>query len=124
MLKKFLSISLISFVLISCGGGSTNEPVIIEVTLESSSETIQYNETYTLTWTSNASQCYASGGWIGEKPTSGSETFSAKARGPIGYALECRKNNSFGQAQITVTLEKDFKDSYDFKDDEITEFSH
>ena len=121
MLKKFLSISLISFVLISCGGGSTNEPVIIGVTLESSSETIRYNETYTLTWTSNASQCYASGGWIGEKPTSGSETFTAKARGPIGYALECRKNNSFGQAQITVTLEKGFKDAYDFKDDEITE---
>ena len=121
MLRKYFSIFLLTLVVAGCGGGSSVTPVEIEVTLNSSAETIQYNDTYTLSWASNASQCYASGGWTGEKPTTGTETFTAKTRGPIGYGIECRKNNVFTQAQAVVTLEKDFINSFDFKDEDIVE---
>lgn len=121
MPRKYFSIFLLTLVVTSCGGGSGVTPEEIEVTLNSSAETVQYNDTYTLTWSSNASQCYASGGWSGEKPISGSETFTSKTNGPIGYGLECRKNNVFVQAQTVITLEKDFNNSFDFSDDDITE---
>ena len=118
MLRKYFSFFILTSIIVGCGGGSSVTPVEIEVTLDSSAETVQYNDTYTLSWASNASQCYASGGWSGEKPTTGTETFTAKTKGPIGYGIECRKNNVFTQAQVVVTLEKEFIDSFDFKDEE------
>ncbi len=121
MLRKYFSFFILTSIIVGCGGGSSVTPVEIEVTLDSSAETVQYNDTYTLSWASNASQCYASGGWSGEKPTTGTETFTAKTKGPIGYGIECRKNNVFTQAQVVVTLEKEFIDSFDFKDEEVQE---
>ena len=121
MLRKYFSISLLGLLLVSCGGGSGTTPITVEVTIASSAETVQYNESYTISWTSTGSQCYASGGWSGEKSISGSETFIAKRNGPIGYGIECRKNNIFAQAQAVVELEKDFVDSFDFKDEDIVE---
>lgn len=121
MLRKYFSFFILTSIIVGCGGGSSVTPVEIEVTLDSSAETIQYNDTYTLSWASNASQCYASGGWSGEKPITGTETFTAKTKGPIGYGIECRKNNVFTQAQVVVTLEKEFIDSFDFKDEEVQE---
>ena len=35
--------------------------------------------------------------------------------------MECRKNNIFAQAQAVVTLEKDFVNSFDFKDEDVLE---
>ena len=121
MLRKYYSFFILTSIIVGCGGGSSVTPVEIEVTLDSSAETVQYNDTYTLSWASNASQCYASGGWSGEKPITGTETFTAKTKGPIGYGIECRKNNVFTQAQVVVTLEKEFIDSFDFKDEEVQE---
>jgi len=121
MLRKYFSFFILTSIIVGCGGGSSVTPVEIEVTLDSSAETVQYNDTYTLSWASNASQCYASGGWRGEKPITGTETFTAKTKGPIGYGIECRKNNVFTQAQVVVTLEKEFIDSFDFKDEEVQE---
>ena len=121
MLRKYFSFYILTSIIVGCGGGSSVTPVEIEVTLDSSAETVQYNDTYTLSWASNASQCYASGGWSGEKPITGTETFTAKTKGPIGYGIECRKNNVFTQAQVVVTLEKEFIDSFDFKDEEVQE---
>ena len=121
MLRKYFSFFILTSIIVGCGGGSSVTPIEIEVTLDSSAETVQYNDTYTLSWASNASQCYASGGWSGEKPTTGTETFTAKTKGPIGYGIECRKNNVFTQAQVVVTLEKEFIDSFDFKDEEVQE---
>jgi hypothetical protein len=72
--------------------------------MESSAEVVQYNETYTISWTSTGSQCYASGSWSGERPVSGSETFSAKTNGQVGYGMECRKNNIFAPLKHKVTL--------------------
>ena len=121
MLRKYFSFFILTSIIVGCGGGSSVTPVEIEVTLDSSAETVQYNDTYTLSWASNASQCYASGGWSGEKPITGTETFTAKTKGPIGYGIECRKNNVFTQAQVVATLEKEFIDSFDFKDEEVQE---
>ena len=121
MLRKYFSFFILTSIIVGCGGGSSVTPVEIEVTLDSSAETVQYNDTYTLSWASNASQCYASGGWSGEKPITGTETFTAKTKGPVGYGIECRKNNVFTQAQVVVTLEKEFIDSFDFKDEEVQE---
>lgn len=121
MLRKYFSFFILTSIIVGCGGGSSVTPVEIEVTLDSSAETAQYNDTYTLSWASNASQCYASGGWSGERTTTGTETFTAKTKGPIGYGIECRKNNIFTQAQVVVTLEKEFIDSFDFKDEEVEE---
>ena len=121
MLRKYFSFFILTSIIVGCGGGSSVTPVEIEVTLDSSAETVQYNDTYTLSWASNASQCYASGGWSGEKPITGTESFTAKTKGPIGYGIECRKNNVFTQAQVVVTLEKEFIDSFDFKDEEVQE---
>lgn len=121
MLRKYFSFFILTSIIVGCGGGSSVTPIEIEVTLDSSAETVQYNDTYTLSWASNASQCYASGGWSGEKPITGTETFTAKTKGPIGYGIECRKNNVFTQAQVVVTLEKEFIDSFDFKDEEVQE---
>lgn len=121
MLRKYFSFFILTSIIVGCGGGSSVTPVEIEVTLDSSAETVQYNDTYTLSWASNASQCYASGGWSGEKPITGTETFTAKTKGPIGYGIECRKNNVFTQAQVVVTSEKEFIDSFDFKDEEVEE---
>ena len=78
MIRKYFSILFLSFIIVGCGGGSTTTPITVELTMESSAEIIQYNDTYTISWTSNASQCYASGAWTGEKPVTGSETFTAK----------------------------------------------
>ena len=121
MIRKYFSILFLSFIIVGCGGGSTTTPITVELTMESSAEIIQYNDTYTISWTSNASQCYASGAWTGEKPVTGSETFTAKNNGQAGYGMECRKNNIFAQAQAVVTLEKDFVNSFDFKDEDVLE---
>jgi hypothetical protein len=121
MIRKYLLIFSLSFIIVGCGGGSETNPITVEVTMESSAEVVQYNETYTISWTSTGSQCYASGSWSGERPVSGSETFTAKTNGQVGYGMECRKNNIFAQAQAVVTLEKDFINSFDFKDEDVTE---
>ena len=111
---KYFSIPILTLILFGCSGGSGTTPITVEVTMEASSETAQYNETYTISWTSDASQCYASGAWSGERPPSGSEEFTAKTNGPVGYGIECRKNNVFAQAQAVVTLEKNFINGFDF----------
>jgi hypothetical protein len=121
MIRKYLLIFSLSFIIVGCGSGSETNPITVEVTMESSAEVVQYNETYTISWTSTGSQCYASGSWSGERPVSGSETFTAKTNGQVGYGMECRKNNIFAQAQAVVTLEKDFINSFDFKDEDVIE---
>ena len=62
----FLSIFLL---LVGCSGGDDDLINAVEVTISSSNEEPNYNETYTISWESNASQCYAqsiTGSWLGE----------------------------------------------------------
>ena len=61
MIRKYLLIFSLSFIIVGCGSGSETNPITVEVTMESSAEVVQYNETYTISWTSTGSQCYASG---------------------------------------------------------------
>ena len=52
----FLSIFVL---LVGCSGGDDDSINAVEVTISSSNEEPNYNETYTISWESNASQCYA-----------------------------------------------------------------
>ena len=69
----------------ACGGGSSSSsgqatPDTVDdpppaITFSSSATSIDLGETATLTWSAdNASSCTASGGWVGNKATSGSES--------------------------------------------------
>ena len=87
--------------------------------LEASSETVDYGDTFTLTWSSNASQCYATsstGSWLGELPPSGSQDFIAKREGTSNYGVQCRKSINFVNASTDVVVSKDFIDYFDFED--------
>ena len=78
---KKLLLSLLVLFLFSCSDGPEElEPLVVE--LNASTETPNYNESFELSWSSNASQCYASGGyWSGERPTTGSEEITLKRGG-------------------------------------------
>ena len=101
------------FIIAAC---SDKEEPLEELTVEltASSETVNYGETFTLTWSSNASQCYAQGRWSGEKPTSGSEEIENKRGGDSPYVLECRRNNEFKNQAVTVTIIKTVADYFIF----------
>jgi hypothetical protein len=77
------------------------------VELNASTETPNYNESFELSWSSNASQCYASGGyWSGERPTTGSEEITLKRGGQFIYILECRRNNEFKNQAVEISVNK------------------
>ena len=72
-------ITLTAFALFILGACSVDQEELEElfVELETSAESVDYGESFTLTWSSNASQCYASGSfWFGERPISGTEDFT------------------------------------------------
>jgi len=81
----------------SSGGGSDGSKVP-QLRLNVSSQSVNEGESVTLSWTaSGASQCQASGGWSGQRDTSGSQvvgpltgetTFSLSCTGSGGTALD------------------------------------
>ena len=101
---KKLLLSLIVLFLFSCSDGPEElEPLVVE--LNASTETPNYNESFELSWSSNASQCYASGGyWSGERPTTGSEEITLKRGGQFIYILECRRNNEFKNQAVEISV--------------------
>ena len=110
----FLSIFLL---LVGCSGGDDESINAVEVTISSSNEEPNYNETYTISWESNASQCYAqsiTGSWLGELEPSGSQDFIAKREGLANYGLQCRTSINFASASTDVEVQKDFIDYFDF----------
>ena len=75
--------------------------------LNASSEDIDYGTTVTLSWSSNASQCYTSGAyWSGERPTTGTEDFDIKRGGPAVFIMECRRNNEFINQAVEINVNK------------------
>ena len=105
--------------LISCSGGDDDNTEVLQATIISSNETPQYDETYTISWESNASQCYATSltsEWLGELPTTGSQDFIAKREGYANYGVQCRKSINFVNASVNVEVEKDFIDYFDYED--------
>ena len=78
---KYFAAFPIALLLMSCSGSDDDGVSTLEATVTSSNDTPLYNETYTITWESNASQCYANsttGSWLGELAPSGSQDFIAK----------------------------------------------
>ncbi|MGH8130881.1 MAG: hypothetical protein ACRES3_08520 [Steroidobacteraceae bacterium] len=69
------------------GGGGGLGPATISLSV--SPETITLGESATLTWSSNAPNCTASGAWSGSKEGNGSVTVTPTETGTLTYSLVC-----------------------------------
>tara|TARA_B100000963_G_scaffold99399_1_gene85930 strand:+ start:870 stop:2561 length:1692 start_codon:yes stop_codon:yes gene_type:complete len=99
-----------------CSGDDESAPELL-VTISASNEEPEYNETFTISWESNASQCYAqstTGSWLGDVGTSGSRDFLAKREGLANFGIQCRTSINFAGATVEVDVQKDFIDYFDF----------
>ena len=116
---KYLTLFSITLLLIGCSGSDGESVSTLEATVTSSNDAPLYDETYTISWESNASQCYATsttGSWIGELEPSGSQDFIAKREGTANYGVQCRKSINFVNASTDVVVNKDFINYFDFDD--------
>ena len=116
---KYLTLFSITLLLIGCSGSDDESVSTLEATVTSSNDAPLYDETYTISWESNASQCYATsttGSWLGELAPSGSQDFVAKRGGTANYGVQCRKSINFVNASTDVVVSKDFIDYFDFDD--------
>ena len=113
---KYLLIFPILLILMGCSGDDESAPELV-VTISASNEEPEYNETFTISWESNASQCYAqstTGSWLGDVGTSGSRDFLAKREGLANFGIQCRTSINFAGATVEVDVQKDFIDYFDF----------
>ena len=116
---KYFSLFSFTLLLISCSGSDSDNLPTIEATVTSSNDNPAYDEVYTISWQSNASQCYATsvtGSWLGELEPSGSQDFVAKREGIANYGVQCRTSINFVNASTDVTVSKEFKDYFDYLD--------
>ena len=100
-ISPFALACLAGALLTSCGGsygggGGNNPPATLNITV--SPTTITLGESATLSWSSNASMCTASGAWSGSKPGDGSETVTPAATGSFTYSMRCR-GGGYGESQ-------------------------
>ena len=117
-LNNFITLSVI-LALVGCSGSDSDSLLTIEATVTSSNDNPAYDEVYTISWQSNASQCYATsvtGSWLGELEPSGSQDFIAKREGIANYGVQCRTSINFVNASTDVTVSKEFKDYFDYID--------
>ena len=117
-LNNFITLSVI-LALVGCSGSDSESLSTIEATVTSSNDNPAYDEVYTISWQSNASQCYATsvtGSWLGELEPSGSQDFVAKREGIANYGVQCRTSINFVNASTDVTVSKEFKDYFDYVD--------
>ena len=107
---------LILFTLLVLAACSDKEEPLEELFLEldASSENVDYGDSFTLTWNSNASQCYAAGRWSGEKPVQGTEEITIKRGGISSFVLDCRRNNEFINQAVAITIVKSTADYFIF----------
>jgi hypothetical protein len=116
---KYLTLFSFTLLLIGCSGSDGESVSTLEASVTSSNDAPLYDETYTISWESNASQCYATsttGSWIGELEPSGSQDFIAKREGTANYGVQCRKSINFVNASTDVVVNKDFINYFDFDD--------
>lgn len=94
-------------------GGSTTQSITVTVaatsaptiSLTSSSTTIVYNGSATLSWsTVNATSCTAGGAWSGEKTTSGTQTLAALITSGT-YTLSCSGAGGSSSQSVTFTVQ-------------------
>ena len=86
------------------GGGGGGGPASLSISI--SPTTITLGQSATLTWSSNAPNCTASGAWSGSKPGDGSESVTPTATGTLTYSLVCSGGrygaSDRGSATLTV----------------------
>lgn len=100
---NFISIFLTSLLVISCGGGGGNPPPAVTVSLKASPDEVLVTTTTTLTWaSSNATECIASGAWVGTKPLFGSETITIAETGDSTYRLNCTGKGQPGSVSEVI----------------------
>src|SRR5205085_320399 len=74
------------------------------VSLSANPASVSAGGSSTLTWSSSrAASCTASGGWSGDKPTSGSQGTGALSTSPT-YSLTCVGAGGSRQANVTVAV--------------------
>jgi hypothetical protein len=97
--------ALLSALLTACaGGGHSSPPPKPTVTLSSSPTSVAQGSSAALTWsTTHATSCTASGGWSGNKATSGSVSTGA-LNATTTYTLTCTGSGGTAAASATVTL--------------------
>jgi hypothetical protein len=84
---------------------TVNQPAapVPVVNLSVSSPTIDLGQSATLNWDStDATSCTASGGWIGNRATSGSEVISPTVT--TSYTISCDGDGGSASASVTVTV--------------------
>ncbi len=116
---KYFTLFSFTLLLIGCSGSDNENLSTIEATVTSSNDNPAYDEVYTISWQSNASQCYATsvtGSWLGELEPSGSQDFVAKREGIANYGVQCRTSINFVNASTDVTVSKEFIDYFDYLD--------
>ena len=109
----FLSV----FILVSCGGGgggggSAAAEILSKITSFASDVlSTEVGGTATLTWSSTeTTSCTASGGWSGQKATSGSEEVTISTAGNTSYSLRCTgATGSSGTSSVTIEGYRNFK---------------
>ena len=109
----FLSV----FILVSCGGGgggggSAAADILSKITsFASDILSTEVGGTATLSWSStDTTSCTASGGWSGQKATSGSEEVTISTAGNTTYSLRCTgATGSSGTSSVTIEGFRNFK---------------
>ena len=91
----------IAAVLAGCGGGYGGDgdgqgPATLSISI--APMTITLGESATLTWSSNAPSCTASGAWTGSKSGDGSQMVTPTETGTLTYSLVC-SGGGYGESQ-------------------------
>ena len=98
------------FLIASCGGGGGGGSAAVARLLAAISSFVSsissspINGTVDLTWSSsNATSCTASGGWIGSKATSGTESVTISTNGDNTFNLRCTgEGGNSGLSSLTI----------------------
>jgi hypothetical protein len=98
------------FLIASCGGGGGGGSAAVAPLLAAISSFVSsissspINGTVDLTWSSsNATSCTASGGWIGSKATSGTESVTISTNGDNTFNLRCTgEGGNSGLSSLTI----------------------
>ena len=85
------------------GGGGNNPPATLDISI--SDDSITLGESATITWTSNANSCTASGDWAGMKAGDGNEVVTPDATGTFTYSLTCSGGGYRDSQEVSVTLD-------------------
>ncbi len=82
---------------------TVNTPPVLTLNLSADPTDIPYNDSTTLTWSSNADSCTASGAWSGNKGASGSESINSLTETST-FNLSCNSTGVGVNDTVTVTV--------------------